>query len=101
MTNCKICGMPWCEDKGDEVRGADKCIAVRTVERLRFGTVTHHDLTRNYQMENWDGTKDWCRLMLPHQDGELQKNIVRVQFDDKQIQSMDLRHFVDSIVSIC
>lgn len=90
--NCKICGMPWCEDG---------CVAVRGVEALRWRAPTHYDITRNYLLENWDGTKDWCRLMLPYHDGELQKNIVRVQFADKQFQSMDLRHFAASIVSIC
>lgn len=62
---------------------------------LKKGQLTHHQLTRNYVMENWDGSRDRCRLWL----AGMKPGIAAVRFTDGTIQTMCASHFVDSLVA--
>ena len=75
------------------------------LELLNQGQATHFWVTRNYLVENWDGTIEWTRLMYPPKRGiaKVETDKVRDSFGDEHQCYMTecAEHFVGRIVKFC
>lgn len=72
---------------------------------LNEGRATHFWMTRNYLVQNWDGSMEWTRMMFPPRRGtaKIEADKIRDAYGDERqtYTTEDASHFVARIVRYC
>jgi hypothetical protein len=75
------------------------------LDLLNQGRATHFWVTRNFLVENWDGSVEWTRLMYPPERGiaKVETDKVRDSYGDEHqcYMTEDAGYFVQRIVKFC